>query len=419
MFSNYIDFLNYFYSLQRSEIKLGLEHTIKLSEFVGNPHKKIKMIHVAGTNGKGSCSAFIDKILRMYGKKVGLYTSPHLVNFNERIRIDGKSITNDEIISFISRNRSFIEDIQSTFFEVSTIMAFDYFYKNNVDIAVIETGLGGRLDSTNIINPIVSIITSISFDHSDILGDSLSKIAKEKSGIIKYKRPVLTSKFDHQIKSIFNTKAVLENTFVSEIDDIKNIKQLKTGTKFEYKSENYHISMLGKHQTVNAALAIEAVKVFDEKIPKEVIEKGLLKTFWPGRIQKIIGNVYFDVAHNGESIKSLIKTIKFLFPKKLLFGMICLKGDKDIEIISKELFGTFKVLFTCHDSNKYLLRKEILSKKLQLFGVENKISISLSQGLRKIKQFSQNNGVGLIFGSHYIAEEIFNGYQISFDSMDI
>ena len=143
----------------------------------------------------------------MYGKKVGLYTSPHLINFNERIRIDGKFITNDEIISFISRNRPFIENIQSTFFEVSTIMAFDYFYKNNVDIAVIETGLGGRLDSTNIINPIVSIITSISFDHSDILGDTLSKIAREKSGIIKYKKPVLTSRFNQRIKSIFNAKA--------------------------------------------------------------------------------------------------------------------------------------------------------------------------------------------------------------------
>ncbi len=419
MFSNYLDFLNYFYSLKRSGIKLGLDHTIKFSEFVGNPHKKIKMIHVAGTNGKGSCSAFIDKILRIYGKKVGLYTSPHLVNFNERIRIDGKSITDDEIISFISRNRSFIENIQSTFFEVSTIMAFDHFYKNNVDIAVIETGLGGRLDSTNIINPIVSIITSISFDHSDILGNTLSKIAREKSGIIKHRRPVLISKFDNKIKSIFNTKAISENTSVSEIDDIKNIKQLKTGTKFEYKSESYQIPLLGKHQTVNAALAIEAAKVYDEKIPKEVIRKGLLKTFWPGRIQKIVGNVYFDVAHNGESIKSLIKTIKFLFPKKFLFGMICLKGDKDIEIISKEIFGTFKVLFTCHDNNKYLLRKDVLSKKLQLFGVENKISTSLRQSLITLKQLSQNNGIGLIFGSHYIAREIFNGYQISFDSMDI
>ena len=135
-----------------------------MSEHVGNPHIKIKTIHVAGTNGKGSCSAFIDKILRTYGKKVGLYTSPHLVDFNERIRVDGKYITNDEIISFISANRRYIERVQSTFFEVSTIMAFDHFYRNNVDIAVIETGLGGRLDSTNIINPIVSIITSISYD---------------------------------------------------------------------------------------------------------------------------------------------------------------------------------------------------------------------------------------------------------------
>ena len=419
MFSNYQDFLSYFYGLQRSGIKLGLDHTIKLSEHVGNPHKKIKTIHVAGTNGKGSCSAFIDKILRTYGKKVGLYTSPHLVDFNERIRVDGKYITNDEIISFISANRRYIERVQSTFFEVSTIMAFDHFYRNNVDIAVIETGLGGRLDSTNIINPIVSIITSISYDHSDILGETLSKIAKEKSGIIKHKKPALISKFDHQIKKIFYAKAQLENTSVSEIDEIKNIKPLKTGTEFEYKGENYRISMLGKHQTINAALAIEAARVYDEKIPSSIIDKGLSKAIWPGRIQKIIGNVYFDVAHNGESIKSLIKTIKFLFPNRLFYGMICLKGDKDIEIISKEVFGIFKVLFTCHDSNKHLLRNNVLSKKLQLFGVETKILTSLSLGLRELKQLSDDNGIGLIFGSHYIASEIFNAYQISFDSMDI
>ena len=418
MFSNYLELLNYFYSLRRSGIKLGLEHTLKLSGHVGNPHNKIKMIHIAGTNGKGSCSALIDKILRCHGKKVGLYTSPHLVNFNERIRINGKAITNDQITSFISQNKPFIELTESTFFEVSTILAFDHFYKNNVDIAIIETGLGGRLDSTNIINPILSIITSISHDHSDILGNSLQKIAKEKSGIIKYKTPVLIPKLKHHIKSIFTTKADLESTSVFEIKGIKNVKQSIAGTEFEYNGKIYKTSLLGSHQAINASLAIEAVKTYDKQISSSTIDQGLLKAFWPGRLQKIVNNIYFDVAHNSESIKCLVKNFKILFPKKSLFGMICLKGDKDIKFISKEILGIFKVLFVC-DDKKYLLKKEQLSKGLKSFGVKNKVVRSLNIGLIELKQLSQNNGVGLIFGSHYIASEIFNAYQISFDSMDI
>ena len=159
---------------------MGLEHTLKLFDRIGNPHEKLNMIHIAGTNGKGSCSALIENVLRISGKKVGLFTSPHLINYNERISVNGESIANSEIISFIQENKCHIEEIKSTFFEVSTAIALDYFLKKNVDIAVIETGLGGRLDSTNIIKPKLSIITEISLDHLEILGDTILKIAKEK-----------------------------------------------------------------------------------------------------------------------------------------------------------------------------------------------------------------------------------------------
>ena len=180
---------------------MGLEHTFSLLDFLKNPQESIKIIHIAGTNGKGSTGATIYSILRAYGYKVGLYTSPHLINFNERIRINGIPITNDEILSFMRYVQPSIENIQSTFFEVTTAMAFNHFNNNDVDVAIIETGLGGRLDSTNVANPVLTVMTPISFDHMDILGDTIKKIAAEKAGIIKDGIPLVTAK---QLKTDFN-----------------------------------------------------------------------------------------------------------------------------------------------------------------------------------------------------------------------
>ena len=197
------NYLNSLFSLQRRGIKLGLEHTKNLLKFFDNPHEKFLTIHVAGTNGKGSTCAYIERILRYSGYKVGLYTSPHLFNFNERIRVDGLPISDQEIVSFLDNSFKEINKIGSTFFEVTTVMAFDYFCKKKVDIAVIETGLGGRLDATNVINPVISVITSISMDHTEILGDSIEQIAKEKSGIIKEKTPLFVYKQDSNILDVF------------------------------------------------------------------------------------------------------------------------------------------------------------------------------------------------------------------------
>ena len=179
------------YSLQRHGIKLGLEHTYRLLEAIGNPHDGLRFIHVAGTNGKGSTCAMIYSILRASGKKVGLYTSPHLCHFNERIRVDGSPINDQEIMIFMNKAVNDIKQIESTFFETTTAMALDHFKNHEVDVAVIETGLGGSLDSTNVINPDLSVITPISLDHKDILGDDIVKIATEKAGIIKSGVPLI------------------------------------------------------------------------------------------------------------------------------------------------------------------------------------------------------------------------------------
>ncbi|HIA94977.1 MAG TPA: bifunctional folylpolyglutamate synthase/dihydrofolate synthase, partial [Candidatus Marinimicrobia bacterium] len=180
--SNFPSLIDALYRLERRGIKLGLEHTSALLKSIGNPHNELKFIHVAGTNGKGSTCAMIANILRSKGKNVGLFTSPHLVRFNERIRVNGNPISDDEIIHFMEKANPHIEKIESTFFEATTAMAFDYFRNQKVDIAIIETGLGGRLDSTNVINPHLTVITPISMDHMDILGQDLNTIAKEKAG---------------------------------------------------------------------------------------------------------------------------------------------------------------------------------------------------------------------------------------------
>ena len=414
MYSEYSEFLNYFYSLRREGIKMGLEHTLELFEKIGNPHVGLEFIHIAGTNGKGSCSALIENILRTSGKRVGLYTSPHLINYNERIRVDGIPIKNSEIISFIEKNKCYIESIASTFFEVSTAMAIDYFSKKNVDVAIIETGLGGRLDSTNIIEPKLSIITEISLDHLDILGDTILKIAKEKSGIIKEKTPVVISRQIKQVRELLLKKAIKKSTKLTEVLEVLNIKLSQKGTSFRYRGRDYMTSLIGEHQAHNASLVIESMKVYDNSMKEKIIKGGIKNVFWAGRMQKIYKNIFFDVAHNKTSIKSLISTTKTLFPNIPIYGLFCLKGDKELGLISEEMFEVFDQLFICDDRNKLLLTKEILSKKLINHKVKNKITKSIETGIDKLKYLTAKKGVGLIFGSHYIAKDILGCSEISF-----
>ena len=196
------EILSYLFDLNRFGIKVGLDHTVELLNRCENPQNDFQSIHIAGTNGKGSICSMVSSILMAAGYKVGLYSSPHLINFNETIRVNNICISNNEIVSFIQRKRKDIDEIRSTFFETTTAMAFDHFSFNEIDIAIVETGLGGRLDATNVINPIITAITSISLDHIDILGNDIVKIAKEKAGIIKKGIPVVISPQKKSVKSI-------------------------------------------------------------------------------------------------------------------------------------------------------------------------------------------------------------------------
>ena len=395
---------------------MGLNHTSSLLKFLKNPQDSFKIIHVAGTNGKGSTAAIINSILISNSHKVGLYTSPHLINFNERIRINGVTITDEEIMSFMKHVEPAINEIKSTFFEVTTAMAFHHFNTNDVDIAIIETGLGGRLDSTNVVKPYLTVMTPISLDHRDILGNTIEKIAKEKAGIIKKGVPLVTA---NQVNNVFKVleKRVKKKQSVMHIcPNPESVKLNSDGTSFEVYGHNFNTSLIGKHQAQNAALAIATIKLFNSKISYETIDKGLKNVYWPGRLQLVSDKIYYDVAHNEDGIKSVLKNLNRMFPTSKLYGLLCLKGDKEIDCIAESIKSQFEMLFVSTSKDGLLMEPEKLSRELHNLKVDNFPSSDISSSISKIKKVRKPDGVILIFGSHYIANEIFSEFEISFDT---
>ena len=410
-------YLNSLFALQRRGIKLGLEHTKDLLRFFDNPHEKFLTIHVAGTNGKGSTCAYIERILRYSGYKVGIYTSPHLFNFNERIRVDGLPISDEEIVSFLDNTFEQINKIRSTFFEVATVMAFDYFSKKKVDVAIIETGLGGRLDATNVISPNISVITSISMDHTEILGDSIEKIAEEKAGIIKEKTPLFVYLQDSKVLNVFQKKAINCNAEMKISKTPKNISVNSKGTHFTLDNKNYTIPLFGSHQARNATLAIDVINYFDPKIKYNMIFNALKKVLWPGRMQKIGQRIFYDVSHNKKGMEKTIQTLKELYPGKDIHGLLCLKKDKDLISLKSLILKNFKTLVVSEDKMGLLLDSNTLLKKLTRVNIKCNSVSSIKNGSVILENLvKDNSSLGLIFGSHYIAEEVFQAFEIPFDN---
>jgi dihydrofolate synthase/folylpolyglutamate synthase len=309
-----------------------------------------------------------------------------------------------------------VQEIESTFFETTTAMAFDYFKEQKVDVAVIETGLGGRLDSTNVIKPKVTVISHISMDHIDILGKDIEKIANEKAGIIKNDVPLIIAKQTPKVKNILLKKAKDKRAPVTELGAISNISATTSGSNFQYKDDQYFTSLIGEHQALNATLAIECINQFEPGLQNQIIHYGLRKVRWPARIQQLDDRLYYDVAHNEDGLAFFLKTIRSMYPDVPIIGLFCLKGDKEFNSLTKNLSGQFSKLFVTTDQNRLLLSSEKLSEKLIFFGIKNEPVDSVSSGINKLKALIKDAGVGVIFGSHYIAEEVFAEFEISFDS---
>jgi dihydrofolate synthase / folylpolyglutamate synthase len=331
--------------------KANLDNTLALSDYFGNPEKSFPSIHIAGTNGKGSVAHMMASMLQEAGYKTGLATSPHLKDFRERIKIDGQCITQDYVTDFVNTNRDFFDPLKASFFEISIAMTFKYFSDEQVDIAVVETGLGGRLDSTNILMPEVSIITNIGFDHTLLLGDTLEKIAKEKAGIIKRNTPVVIGRMQHNLHPLFSDLARVQNaplTVASELFTLQSSEQVsfmnKSFQKFSIARNDgvdFHIlsDLTGNYQKENVITALAAMSVLNDKgrfcISNDAIQNGLKRsvenTGLLGRWQRIGEKpaIICDTAHNADGMGVVISQL-LMQPYKVLRMVIGMVDDKDI-----------------------------------------------------------------------------------------
>ena len=316
----YDNTLRYIYSREVFGIKLGLSNIRSLLEKLGDPHKSLKFIHVAGTNGKGSCCAMLSSVLQEQGYKVGMYTSPHLVDFTERIKINNKNISKKDIVRIMKMINPLLE--AHTFFEVVTALAFRYFHDKDVDFVVAEVGMGGRLDATNVITPLVSVITNVTLEHTDHLGDTIEKIAFEKAGIIKKGVPTVTA---------------ASGAALGVIKDV--CKKRSSKLHVARVNRNVRTNLKGSFQIINASTCLDAVKILRDlgfEISQSAVTKGLSKVVWPARMEFIYRNVLLDCAHNPAAIKLLAKEIEKLKYRKLILVTGILK-DKDKEQMVKSL----------------------------------------------------------------------------------
>ncbi len=380
--------------------KEDLTNTILLSEYLGNPEKNLKFIHVAGTNGKGSTSHLLASVLQEAGYKVGLYTSPHLKDFRERIKINGKEIAEDFVIEFIAKHKNFFEINDLSFFEMTVGLAFDYFKKEKIDIAIIEVGMGGRLDSTNIISPLLSVITNIGKDHTQFLGTTFEAIATEKAGIIKQHIPVIIGEYTSETKPVFLAKA---NETKSDIYFASDLV-----------SENYPSDLIGAYQISNKKTALQTLRILNSQkefqVSEAAIKTGFLNvvknTGLQGRWQQLNSapKVICDTAHNKHGLEIVLNQLrKEAFDiLHFVFGVV---NDKDLDEILP-LFPKNAIYYFCKPNIPRGLDASVLAKKALEFGLHGKVYNSVSEAYKNAFQNATSTDFIYIGGSTFVVGEI-------------
>ncbi len=477
-YMNYQETLNYLYqklpmfqNIGGAAIKFGLKNIELLCQRLGNPQNKFQSIHVAGTNGKGSTSHFLASILQEHCKeisnnnqkntnKVGLLTSPHLKSFTERIRIDGNCITEDRVIQFVAENQAFIDDLQPSFFEVTTAMAFWYFAEMNVKIAIIEVGMGGRLDSTNIIMPILSVITNIGYDHQQFLGDTLPLIAGEKAGIIKPKIPVVVSEKHSETTAVFEQKALENDAIIVFAEDILQIKSidfdklnqeilainikttpnpslkergvlstsLQGGVRGGHNQQirTFQSALIGNYQQKNLLGVICAIDMINdlnllsedisEQISEESLQKGILNvlknTHLQGRWQILEREplVVLDTAHNVHGIAVLMENIKhyqqnILSKNAKLHFVLGFMKDKDVEKVLS-LYPKQASFYFCAPNLERAMSVEILQEKAKKLGIFGEIIQKPADALTQARANAKPEDMIVVGGSTFVVAEV-------------
>lgn len=400
--------------------KEDIDNTILFCNHLGNPEKKFKSIHVAGTNGKGSTSHMLAAILQTAGYKTGLYTSPHLKDFRERIKINGEMIPEVEVVTFVEANQVLIEEISPSFFEATVALAFDYFANQEVDIAIIEVGLGGRLDSTNIIMPEVSVITNISYDHMNILGNTLTAIAGEKAGIIKEKTPVIIGQLQEEIVQVFIAKAEEKNApiiFASEEwkiseSEVLNQKRIVSVSRL-HQNFKLALDLTGSYQLKNiktVLATIEQIKLkgFDVSDEHITTALGQVKTLTGlmGRWQIINEKplIICDTGHNEDGISEVLKNIKET-PHQSLLMVVGMVKDKEISKILSLLPKHAEYFFCAPDLPRAKPAKELQQEAL-IFGLKGRSFTSIKSALRAAKIKAKPQDLIFIGGSTFVVAEV-------------
>jgi len=377
--------------------KADIGNIVKASEILENPHLNFKSVHIAGTNGKGSTAHMISSILQEAGYKVGLYTSPHLKDFRERIKINGKMISKKSVVNFVQQYKTDFEKIEMSFFEFTVAMAFHYFSKEKVDITIIETGLGGRLDSTNIIKPLVSVITNIGFDHTSLLGNTLGEIANEKAGIIKKDTPVIIGRKQKECENIFITKAKKNNSSISFcLGETKH----QTDLKGNYQSENVRTTLF----------TIKEIQKQGFTISEENIKKGLISviknTSLLGRWQILQKEplIICDSAHNEDGIIEIVQQLSEIDYRELHF-ILGTVNDKNIENILT-LLPKDAIYYFCQANIPRSLEKESLQTESKKHGLYGEVYNSVSQALQTAKKNAEKQDCIFVGGSTFVVAEI-------------
>lgn len=427
---NYKETIEYLYNVTplfqnigKDAYKEGLGNTIKLDNYFNHPHKKFKTIHIAGTNGKGSCSHTIAAILQSAGYKTGLYTSPHLVDFSERIRVDGEPIEEEFVVKFVKDHKHFFEPLHPSFFELTTAMAFLYFAQKKVDVAVIEVGLGGRLDCTNIISPDLSIITNISLDHTQFLGTTLPAIAKEKAGIIKSNIPVIIGEYTDETKDVFSEKAKSVNAEIIFAQDNVLIENVTTNDNahFVYQTKNIkdlYGELNGYYQIKNTNTILNAIKKLKDigyKVNENNVREGFKNvcelTGLMGRWQKLEEKptIICDTGHNIGGMKYITEQLSNMKYDKLhiVIGMV---NDKDINGVMSLLPPNAQYYFTQASVKRALPANEIKNIGNN-HGLKGNAYSNVNEALEAAKASASPNDLIFVGGSTFIVSDLIVLYK--------